>query len=1768
MSIAADYANTPAQAAAVYMRTPISTAATSIAPAASAFAAPDADADATVGAVAAVGAVESTQTSVGSDPGKGYVRLPGHVLDALAKATLVDAGTKRDQSMSLTLILKRDDQEGFDRYLHDVYDPRSPTFQQFLTQAQIADRFGPSKHGYSRVLAYLRTRGFRLVHKSQNRLTLTVRGSRADVERAFSVDIADFKVGDQAFYANRSDPAVPAAIAARLQALIGLNNLARPQSVIKPVLNNLKKCSLNTKYTKDLQVACAVTYGLDLALYDIVCMLSNLFLARSFPILNSAGGVVATTFGSVPTPSGPLSLCNFELPYQPTSLTGSEVRGMAHVDNRVAQSTRTGQAATPPAGQGQKIGLVEFDSFNTSDASDLLAYLGLPASQISRLNDVKLSGSPAVGPSEDEVLLDIGITLTTAPNATTTVYEAPFTGTGSFQSVFNRMIDDGMTVISNSWAYCEDQTTLADVQSIDAVLQNAAASGISVFSGSGDTGNTCLDGTQGAIAVPADSPHVTAVGGTTLNPGPGYYGSETWWDGNASVPATGQGGFGTSKFFARPAYQDGFVTSSQRSIPDVVSAADPAVNGLPICQADHGGCPNGLSYGGTSASTPFWASMMALFNAAGGKNIGLVNPTFYKLAKNASFNGFHTAVSMGSDFSHVGLGSPNGSFLYMALTGVGIGPGDAAFSGVGAVPAAVPADGVSAANFVVQLRDSNSATVAGKTISLSAGGGSQAVITTRTGTTSGDAGVATFAVTDVVPETVTFTATDTSDGVVLAQTVTITFGVPPAASAGITANPSTVTADGQSAATITVTLKDVLNRPTPGKTITVSNNGSHAVVSGPTPGVTDANGQITFSATDQVNESVTFTALDVTDDNLPVPGSGTVTYNSGGSTACNVGVAPVASAGYTITRFITGFPAVETFYYGGVNFGCPGADNPTFTSGGKVLVSDFLNGAIYQTSLSGGAVSSSDQISNLGPALGGLVYGKDGSLYATSGAGGGVILQVDPTTGAQLRVVVSGLTCPAGLAVDPLSGDLFFGNQCTGAGFDDPTIYRVIDPANSDPSKPTSKVAYATLPHTPNGGMAFAPNGTLYAVSGYYHNPTAAIEQISGTNSATVTVTPLAGVGSDYAIAIGVVNPDGSAQSLIVEPAGVLTEVPIADPSAATVIASVSPGIGVAGPDGCLYSVVYDTIYRLANSSGDCTFAPTSPAPSIKLTPAAVSPNPAQGSAQTLTATLHNVSSLSGVPVFFQIGGTNTQLKLVHTDANGNAVVSYTGMQAGTDTVIATTTAGGTPLQSNTARLIWAAGKHVTFISLNAGPGGGVINQPVTVVGQLSDASVDPATPLSGQTLNFTLAGSTCTATTDSSGNASCQVTPSQVGTGTLSAAFAGSSTLVAAAGSSAFLVLAAAAPAPTVTLSVSPTSVAAGGSATLTWSSTNATACTASGSWSGTEATSGTQSVTPADVGSYTYTLTCTGNGGSAAASAVLSANLVTVTVTAKSGGGSFGGYLCLCLGLLVMLRLYAVLTARKILLMNDEISKSRSLRAGGLLNSEITTTVLALTASVVVLTAGAGVSRAAGSSLDDPGSPLNHLYVGVRVGSMPVRLDSSKLDQGLATLGYGSVSASTDTSAVGGTAYMGYEFTPHLDAELGYTHRNANVARLSGAIASTASLTPLLQDTAQLIRGYGNLYSLSLRGRFELAPRFSLDPRLGGFFWDTKVMAVGDAISIDTTHRGGGVTVGLGASYRVWRGLALGIGVDHFRGFPNNIATLYGASLEWRFGQAASSD
>ena len=83
---------------------------------------------------------------------------------------------------------------------------------------------------------------------------------------------------------------------------------------------------------------------------------------------------------------------------------------------------------------------------------------------------------------------------------------------------------------------------------------------------------------------------------------------------------------------------------------------------------------------------------------------------------------------------------------------------------------------------------------------------------------------------------------------------------------------------------------------------------------------------------------------------------------------------------------------------------------------------------------------------------------------------------------------------------------------------------------------------------------------------------------------------------------------------------------------------------------------------------------------------------------------------------------------------------------------------------------------------------------------------------------------------------------------------------------------------APTASISVSPNNITAGGSATLSWTSTNATNVTIDGI--GAVASTGTQTVSPA--ASTTYHVTATGPGGSVDANARLTVTAAPVAAPA----------------------------------------------------------------------------------------------------------------------------------------------------------------------------------------------------------------------------------------------------------------------------------------------
>jgi alcohol dehydrogenase (cytochrome c) len=424
------------------------------------------------------------------------------------------------------------------------------------------------------VQAYLRGAGLDVIQTTANRLTITVRGARAQVEDAFHVPIADYRYKSRTFYANTANPRLPAAVAPFILAVVGLSNLAVPRPA-----------------------------------------------------------VVSAPAGSALTPQSLARAYDFGP-----------------------------QGAT---GMGQTVGLIEFSDFDVVDVQHQLATVGLPASYATppHLSVVDVDPKAPVPENGDqsEALIDIATVIGMAPGANVVVFESlPTDSSGlpiaaDFQQILNKMLNNPVPIntISISFITCESENTRRDLQSLDSVMAQAAAAGVSVFSASGDAGPICSDTGDAEVAMPAGVPDGTAVGGTTLSvDSAGSYATESWWP---------SGGYGTSHVFqGAPFYQP---QGSGRSVPDVSADADPA-SGFLYCEQDlaapddpsdpHGyGCTQ--LAGGTSMAAPIWAAATALMNERCGGPAGLVAAWVSTVP-----SGLHPAAGMtapDNDFPHLGFGS-------------------------------------------------------------------------------------------------------------------------------------------------------------------------------------------------------------------------------------------------------------------------------------------------------------------------------------------------------------------------------------------------------------------------------------------------------------------------------------------------------------------------------------------------------------------------------------------------------------------------------------------------------------------------------------------------------------------------------------------------------------------------------------------------------------------------------------------------------------------------------------------------------------------------------------------------------------------------------------------------------------------------------------------------------------------------------------------------------------------------------------------------------
>jgi hypothetical protein len=178
------------------------------------------------------------------------------------------------------------------------------------------------------------------------------------------------------------------------------------------------------------------------------------------------------------------------------------------------------------------------------------------------------------------------------------------------------------------------------------------------------------------------------------------------------------------------------------------------------------------------------------------------------------------------------------------------------------------------------------------------------------------------------------------------------------------------------------------------------------------------------------------------------------------------------------------------------------------------------------------------------------------------------------------------------------------------------------------------------------------------------------------------------------------------------------------------------------------------------------------PGASISLTPN--TQTQALGSEATTEATIANScgTPLQGVPITFAVvSGPNAGTQqTVTSDANGNASFSYTSSKTGTDTLQALATNPAGTFGSNDVTVNWIQ-RPSTLTFTGAAPASD-FHDPGTVSAVLSDG----AGPIAGQPVVFTLNGSeSCTGTTDSTGTASCALTPGEAaGSYPLTASFAG----------------------------------------------------------------------------------------------------------------------------------------------------------------------------------------------------------------------------------------------------------------------------------------------------------------------------------------------------------------------------------------------------------
>jgi sugar lactone lactonase YvrE len=284
-----------------------------------------------------------------------------------------------------------------------------------------------------------------------------------------------------------------------------------------------------------------------------------------------------------------------------------------------------------------------------------------------------------------------------------------------------------------------------------------------------------------------------------------------------------------------------------------------------------------------------------------------------------------------------------------------------------------------------------------------------------------------------------------------------------------------------------------------------------------------------------------------------------------------------AAPGYQAGDYATSFPTATCCAWGPIGVAFDASDN--------LYVASNADGHIYRFQPGGGAASPDTRLTGT-PIPGdikGLAIGRDGRVYLARYDAGDVV-EVDPATGGVLRTVATGIRCALGLAVDPISGDLFASQGSCGMA-----IWRVSGFAEG--GEGSARPYSGPLPDV--DGLTFAPDGTLYAASAGH------VVKIDGTDKPTAGASrSVTAVPHADGVAIGLAAAGDEPFLVANGTDGNVTRVDFSkSPAEKTpVLTEGTRGDFVAVDSrGCLYVTQTSTVVRITPTGRACDLAPSTP---------------------------------------------------------------------------------------------------------------------------------------------------------------------------------------------------------------------------------------------------------------------------------------------------------------------------------------------------------------------------------------------------------------------------------------------------------------------------------------------------------------------------------------------------------------------------------------------